>query len=357
MAAGGLLAGLGCRTAVADATRRHHRDGEFVNPHLGPQDRHGFGDFVRWQLGRGRDEAPGVPAEELPDSYEPRIAEPALRRIHRADPGNVQATWIGHAAFLLQHRGLNVLTDPMLSERASPFDFAGPRRLVAPGVTVEQLPPIDLVVLSHNHYDHMDATTIRRLGNGPHYAVPLGNRFWLERWGVAPDNITELDWWGSVDVGELLDGKAGREIRLHCVPAQHFSGRFPLLDANESLWAGWVLETTDAGNLYFAGDTGYAGPIFEEIGDRLGPMALSLIPIGAYRPRWFMRPVHVNPPEAVRIHRDVGSRRSLGMHWGTFDLTDEPLAEPPIYLARAAAEAGLAPGSFDTLPFGGSLRL
>jgi N-acyl-phosphatidylethanolamine-hydrolysing phospholipase D len=173
--------------------------------------------------------------------------------------------------------------------------------------------------------------------------VPLNVRRWFTTRGIR--NVIECDWW---------DTHAEKGMRFHCVPAQHFSGRAPWSDRNKSLWCGWVIDAPE-GRVYFAGDTGY-GPLFREIGARLGPMRLSLIPIGAYSPRWFMRGVHVDPAEAVQIHRDVRSQRSIGMHWGTFRLTSEPPAEPPIYLAHAAAAAGLAAGEFSVLRFGETIH-
>jgi N-acyl-phosphatidylethanolamine-hydrolysing phospholipase D len=205
-------------------------------------------------------------------------------------------------------------------------------------VAIKDLPKIDAVIVSHNHYDHLDSDTVKALGNAPRYFVPPGSKLWLKERGIT--NVQELDWWEWADL---------RGLRFHAVPAQHFTNR-TLFDRNEALWAGWVIETP-VGKIFFSGDTGYA-PLFQEIGKRLGPMRLSFIPIGGYSPRWFMKTMHVDPPEAVRIHQDVRSEQSVGMHWATFKLTDEPLSEPPVYLNKALKEAGISEERFIVMKIG-----
>jgi L-ascorbate metabolism protein UlaG (beta-lactamase superfamily) len=226
----------------------------------------------------------------------------------------------------------------MFSERASPVSLAGPKRLALPGAALKDLPKIDAVIISHNHYDHLDADSVKAIGDGPRYFVPLGFSQWFNSRGI--NNVQELDWWGSAEL---------RGLRFHSVPAQHFSSRTPF-DRNEMLWSGWVIETR-AGKIYFSGCTGYA-PLFQEIGKRLGPMRLSFIPVGGYSPRWFMKAMHVDPPEAVRIHQDVRSEQSVGMHWATFKLTDEHLSEPPVYLRKALKEAGIDENRFSVMNIG-----
>lgn len=261
-----------------------------------------------------------------------------------ANRSQTSVTWIGHASFLVQLDGLNILTDPVLSRRTSPFQWAGPERLAPLGLRFDELPRIDVVLISHNHYDHLDAPFVKRIAarDAPTFVVPLGVKAWFARRGIG--EVVELDWWQSADV---------RGLRVHAVPAQHFSGR-GLHDRNQTLWCGFVYERGGERH-FFAGDTGY-GPDFAEIGRRFAPIDLSMIPIGAYDPRGFMRPVHVDPEEAVRIHQDVGSQLSLAMHWGTFRLTLEPLDEPPQRLAAALDAAGVARDRFRVLQHGETLR-
>jgi len=246
-----------------------------------------------------------------------------------------------HSTFLVQTDGVNILADPIFNDRSSPFPFWGIKRLAAPGIRIEDLPPIHIVLISHNHYDHLDRYTIERLANRPKYLIPLGLARWFKKRNI--DQLTELDWWQSA---------SSLGLRFHSVPVQHFSGRSPF-DRNETLWSGWVVEGK-TGRIFFAGDTGYA-PIFKEIGERFGSMRISLIPIGAYKPRWFMASAHVNPPEAVRIHQDIHSQQSIGCHWGTFKLSDEPVGEPPLYLKKALKEAGIDQNKFLVMKFGETL--
>jgi N-acyl-phosphatidylethanolamine-hydrolysing phospholipase D len=247
----------------------------------------------------------------------------------RLSPG---LTWIGHAAFFVRMDGAAFLTDPMFSVRASPLSFAGPRRLVSPGVPLDALPHADFAVVSHDHYDHADLPSLRALAaRGTRIVVPRGMADVVRAAGAE---AIELRWWEQVEI-------AG--VRVHCVPAQHFSGR-TLADRNRRLWAGWVVEGATR-RFYHAGDTGYF-PGFAEIGARLGPLDLAAIPIGAYLPSAMMRPVHLDPEEAVQAAIDVGAAQVVGMHWGTFDLTDEPLDEPPARFLAEAARRGLGGRAF-----------
>ena len=258
-------------------------------------------------------------------------------------------TWIGHSSFLWQYKGVNIVTDPHLSMRASPVSFAGPKRIVSPAISTDDLPVIDVVIISHNHYDHLDKKTVlaiaeKQKSNPPLFLVPLGMEEWFSDIGIK-EKVVELDWWHSHTIGEWT---------YHAVPVQHWSRR-GLTDTNQVLWAGWVVEAPQK-RMFFAGDTGYSKD-FQDIGERFGGMDLSLIPIGAYAPRWFMKDMHCNPEEAVQIHLDVKSKKSIGMHWGTFlNLTDEPLVEPPIKLREAVKNAKLEKGSFITLKHGETLR-
>ena len=258
--------------------------------------------------------------------------DPAWLKANRSQDS---LTWVGHSTFLLQLGGLNLLTDPHFTGRASPFSFAGPARLAPPGLGFADLPAIDLVLVSHNHYDHLDEQSVRRIARDhaqARFVVPLGLAAWFRARGVS--RVTELDWWQSAELGAA---------RVSAVPVQHFSGR-GLHDRDATLWCGFVVELAGR-RIFFAGDTGYSRD-FADIAARFPPMDLSLLPIGAYDPRWFMGPVHVDPAEAVRIHQDLRSRLSVAMHWGTFRLTAEPLDEPPQLLARALQAAGIAPERF-----------
>lgn len=256
------------------------------------------------------------------------VMDPDWDLIRQPPAAGLTVTWLGHATCLVQVGGLNILTDPMFSERCSPVQFAGPRRLIPLPLVPEDLPEIDYVVISHNHYDHLDVTSVRLLGNSVKWLVPLGNKRWLEKRGIA--NVVELDWWENSD----LDS-GGRAV---CLPAKHFSSRSPW-NQNRSLWASWLLEV-DGKRIYFAGDTGHEQQ-FTQIGREFGPPDLAILPIGAYRPEWFMLPMHLNPEQAVQAHLDLGARQSMGVHWGTFILSDESPEEPPRLFLESAWQNGL----------------
>ena len=316
----------------------HHTPKGFRNLHAHSE--RGFGDFLKWRLGLGPRESPILPPAKIPPDQSTK-AEPEIPRIKNPDPGQIQITWVGHSTFLIQMEGVNILTDPIFNDRSSPFSFGGVKRLVPPGVKFEDLPPIHAVLISHNHYDHLDQHTVERLGDKTKYFVPLGLGQWFKKRKI--ENLIELDWWQNT---------SSLGLKFHSVPIQHFSGR-SLFDRNKTLWSGWIVEG-EIGKIFFAGDTGYF-PVFKEIGERFGPIRVSLIPIGAYMPRWFMKPVHVDPPEAIRIHRDTNSRQSIASHWGTFKLSDEPIEEPPLYLEKALKEANLDKKTFLIMRFGETL--
>jgi N-acyl-phosphatidylethanolamine-hydrolysing phospholipase D len=292
------------------------------------------GGLLRWLLvDRVRHPRPPDPD---PSSF--KLATPAFPT-PRAEAGSLVVTWVGHATFLVQIGGYNVLTDPMWGERASPSAFAGPRRWARPGIALSDLPPIDAVLQSHNHYDHLDDATVRRLARQhprARWLVPLGLAPFLRTRGVR--ELTELDWWEERRAGG---------VTYTCAPAQHFSARAPW-DRNRTLWCSWGI-AAGSRRLYFGGDSGLH-PEFARIGERCGPFDATLLPIGAYEPRWFMRPVHMSPEEAVDAYRELARPRRDGrsptfvaMHWGTFKLTDEPMDEPPRRLRAAWAAAGLDP--------------
>jgi L-ascorbate metabolism protein UlaG (beta-lactamase superfamily) len=251
----------------------------------------------------------------------------------RVTGDTIRVTMIGHASVLLQTQGLNVLIDPVWSERASPVGFAGPRRVNRPGVDLDQLPPLDAVLISHNHYDHMDVATLSKLArrHAPRFITPLGNDVILRRADRAID-AEAYDWGARV----VLSGR----VSIHLLPAFHWSAR-GWNDKRMALWCAFMIETA-GGPIYHIADTGWGnGSLFSDIRERFGPPRLALIPIGAYEPRWFMQANHIDPEEAVRVFQLCGARRALGHHWGTFQLTDEQIDDPPHRLAAALDAAGL----------------
>ena len=274
-------------------------------------------------------------AENWPES----VPNPEHGAIVDAVESGIRATYISHSTVLLQVDGLNILTDPVYSDRASPVSFAGPRRVRAPGITLGELPPIDLILISHNHYDHLDTGTLqailRQQPSQPVVITGLGNGALIKALGFS--DVRELDWDTGADIGG---------VSIHFVECQHRSGR-GLFDQMASLWGSFVLETS-AGRIYFAGDSGYS-PHFKEQGDKWGPFTLALLPIGAYEPRWFMADIHLNPEEAVKAHKELRSEQSLAIHYGIFQLTYEGIDAPLEDLRAALNQQGLDSAAFWTL--------
>ncbi|MDA0765285.1 MAG: MBL fold metallo-hydrolase [Verrucomicrobia bacterium] len=301
--------------------------------------RHGPLQILKWKLGMSRREAPAVPdAPDTPAAWmaveESRLEAPPM--------STWQLTWLGHASWLLQLGGANLLIDPVFSEYCAPVRIPSLRRQQGPGVLPGGLPGIDGVLLTHSHYDHLDLPTLRNLPGNPPLVVPEGHREWLRGKGFG--DVTELAWGDSCALG--------RGLTVHATPAQHFTARTPF-DRDRGHWCGWVVEGGGM-RIYFAGDTGYA-PLFGDIARRHAALDLAVLPIGAYAPRWLMRPIHLDPEEAVRAHLELGPRCSVASHWGTFRLTDEALGEPPIWLARACDAAGVARKDFRVLKVGETL--
>lgn len=300
-----------------------HFDGRrFHNPD--PQ-RQLEGSFLKWQLTRER----GVWREWVD-------APPGPKPPGRVDGGRVRVTFVNHATMLVQLDGVNLLTDPIWSLRCSPLPFAGPKRHRPPGIRFRDLPPIDAVLVSHNHYDHLDIPTLRAL-NAPRILTPLGNGKLMARHGVERAN--ELDWWEESRVGE--------RVKVTLVPAQHFCAR-ALSDRDAALWGGFMI-SGPSGNVYFAGDTGWGGH-FAQIAKRFPNVRVALLPIGAYLPRWFMKPAHVDPAEAVEAAKVLRAQTSIPMHYGTFALGDDGETQPLDDLRLAIAAAGNP--SFRILDFG-----
>lgn len=312
-----------------DQPAHHNPEGGFRNPWASAQ-MHGFRDFLKWSLVERRrnprraDPPPSAFQRQTPDFVVPR-----------ATPDQLTITWVGHTSFLIQLGGLNILLDPVWSARASPVQFAGPRRWVPPAVDFDRLPPVDVVLLSHDHYDHLDSGTIAHLvARYPaiRWHTPLGVGDFLRQRGAR--EITECDWWEETTVGGL---------HLTCLPAQHFSGR-TLGRRNRTLWCGWSLRSSRHA-VFFAGDTALH-PEFEAIGKQSGPFDVAILPIGAYEPRWFMGSVHMNPEDCMKAVAHLTSSQSgkrlivTASHWGTFKLTDEPMDEPPQRMRQVWQAAG-----------------
>ena len=324
-----------------DPAKTHHTPDGFQDPDV-LAGRTTLRDIWDWKREARREGKPHPPGSPTP------VVEPDLERIAGME---TSATFVGHSTVLLRIGGLTVLTDPIFSERASPFSFLGPKRVVPPGIALDRLPSIDVVLISHGHFDHLDRASVRRLhrrfGDRMLFVAPLGVGALLRRWGIT--NVVELDWWQS---------HVCRGLDMTLTPARHWSAR-SFNDRNRMLWGGFAV-FADGFSCYFAGDSGY-GPHFRETRDRLAARErngvlfdLALMPIGAYEPRRIMKEHHMNPNEAVVAHEEIGARRSVAIHWGCFQLTDEALDEPPLRLADARAAAGLADNDFIALPVGGS---
>ena len=322
----------------------HHRPGGgFRNPWVDPAVP-GYGSLLKWLLvHRTTRPRPKDPDPSVFTRLQPSFVHP------RAPASQLTVTWVGHASLLIQLTGLNILTDPMWSERASPAQFAGPRRWVAPGVALDALPPLDVILQSHNHYDHLDDQTVRQLARrhpNAFWVTPLGLAPFVTKRGAAASAVVELDWWQEHRVNSL---------RIAATPAMHFSSR-GIGDRGDTLWCGFALVAEHGRRVYFAGDTGFH-PDFATIGERCGPFDVALLPIGAYEPRWFMRYLHMNPEEAVDAFQMLNARVMVPIHWGTFKLTDEAMDEPPVRARAAWRAAGLPDDHYRQLAHGETLTL
>lgn len=297
-----------------------HFDGKrFYNP-WGVNNNKTFFDVLKWKFNSQAKDWPASP---------PKVSV-SPQWVKEGSPASVHVTYLGHSTLLIQDHDLSILTDPQFSERASPLSFLGPRRFQKVAVDIHNLPQVDIVMISHNHYDHLDLNSLVELNRRfhPKFILPLGNAKVLRREGI--ENIVELDWWQN-------------EGRVQLVPVQHWSAR-GLFDQNEALWGGFVIHLAKK-NIFFAGDTGY-GPHFKMIQERVGPIDLSILPIGAYEPRYFMKEQHMNPHDALQAHLDLQSKQSFAMHFETFRMTDEGYEEPRQSLLQILREKGISNKDF-----------
>lgn len=336
-----------------DGAKPHHTAQGFKNNYSGPVSK-SFLDFLKWQINRIKNDLP--PQAQMSTPVVPADLVFISSNAKAGENMQPAVTWIGHASTLVQASGLNVLTDPVFSQRASLFDSVGPIRTQAPGLGLAQLPRIDVVLISHNHFDHLDVKSVvalsKQVGGSPQFIVPLGIKPWMENLGI--NKVRELDWWESFVVGK---------VEFVFTPVQHWSAR-GIADRSQTLWGGWAVFGTDF-QWYFTGDTGYTKDFIDtkarfsarQSEPKGGGFDLALIAVGAYEPRWFMQEQHINPAEAVQVHLDIGAKRSMGVHWGTFNLTDEPLDQPPKDLAIARAAAHLSDDAFFLLAVGETRKL
>ncbi|MCY1502068.1 hypothetical protein D9M68_361600 [compost metagenome] len=314
---------LGCDAPYRGPDSDHFDGRRFRN--LAPTPHKGLRELLKWQLERPR-QRPWITPPPAP-------ATPLAERVTGDE---LRVTYINHASVLLQLHGLNILTDPLWSQRASPFSFVGPRRHHPPGLSLDQLPPIDLILVSHNHYDHLDLWSLRELARrfpAARVVTGLGNGALIRACGAG--EVIELDWWQALPLGGGLN--------LHGVPVQHWSAR-SRRDTDQTLWLGFVLDSPH-GPVLFPGDSGL-GPEFRLIRERFGPFRFATLPIGAYEPRWFMRDHHMNPDDAVQAHQQLDAQTSMAIHFGTFRLTDEGQFDPPRDLAKALTARGVDPQHF-----------
>lgn len=313
----------------------HYNGKVFLNPWMTSK-QFGFFDFVLMSLEIQKATWPDFVLLKNPEV--PPATENSMDQIHYHV--------VNHSTVIIQMEGLNIITDPILSKRSSPVQWAGPKRVFEAVTNIDNMPNIDVVLISHNHYDHMDVDTILQIDQKfkPLFIVPLGNESFLRKRGIK--NVIELDWWEQHEY---------KKFQFTLTPAQHFSAR-GLFDRNETLWGGFVVMSPLLKKVYFAGDTGYA-PFFKEIRARLGSMDLSFIPIGAYEPRWFMQSMHLNPEDAVQAHLDLESGQSVGIHFGTFQLTAESIDDPPKKLAEALAQKQIDPSLFIAPEFSKNYQL
>ena len=314
-----------------NSSAHHLSDGTYANT-SGVAYESSFNKLLKWSWERR--------SKNL-ETFEFEVEVPNYKEIYENE--NIVITWIGHEYFLYQNKDINVLTDPHFTQRASPLNFAGPKRYMAPGMKIDDLPNIDVVTISHSHYDHLDYKSVKLLSEKFEnilFLVPLGLKKWFESKGIY--NVKELDWWDSFTIKETL---------ITFAPVQHWSAR-GLFDRNETLWGAWHFKNKFHSFIHL-GDTGYTDD-FRVIREKLGPVDLAAIPIGAYEPRWIMEFSHINPEEAVMTFLDLEASKAIGMAWGTFILTDEPVKEPPRELLKELKKSNISNEDFFILKHGES---
>jgi N-acyl-phosphatidylethanolamine-hydrolysing phospholipase D len=331
-----LLAACGSSTGVVfDPEKAHHGDGEFISVKQGS--------FLGHYRMRQREPDP-APLD--PEEIASIVSTADLELIH-SPAEQPRVTWIGHATSLVQYRDINYLTDPHLTSYPFAYEFAVEPRYTEPALSFAQMPAIDFVVISHNHYDALDHRTVDHFGNSVTWFVPLGLRNWFLQRGIKPERVIELDWWQSSQFND--------DVEITLTPAMHWSRR-GIWDTNKSLWGGWAIDIHGF-NSWFAGDTGYHTRYFKDIGERLGPFRLAMIPIGAYAPRYFMESSHIDPAQAIDVHLEVRAQQSLPIHWGTFQLTIEPILEPAQLLVEEMQRRDLPMEQFRPVKIGETLIL
>lgn len=316
-----------------DPTKAHHGDGKFISEKSGS--------FLSWVSMRWKEERP----PEIDYQVLGSIIGDVDRVLIESPSDRPRATWIGHATVLVQYRGINYLTDPHLTQRPFAYDFFVANRFTQPALNFEQMPKIDFIVISHNHFDHLDHRTVDMFANTVTWYVPLGLKYWFLGRGIESDNVIELDWWESHQFNP--------EVKITFTPSVHWSKRAPW-DVNTSLWGSWAVDIAGFKS-WHAGDTGYSDTIFREIGERVGPFRFAMIPIGGYAPRYFMSAAHVDPSQAIDIHRDIRAQQSMPVHWGSFQLTHEPVFEPPELLLQELEQRSIPVKDFKPLKIGDTL--
>jgi L-ascorbate metabolism protein UlaG (beta-lactamase superfamily) len=343
-----------------------HFDGkEFFNPN--GQNSKGLGDVLKWQMS-AREKTPWTAVQNFEFGEKPMLSmdsksqekDPSVSEPNSGNLSDLRVTFVGHSTVLLQFDGWNILTDPVWYDRCSPFQWAGPKRVQPAAIRLEDLPPIDLILQSHNHWDHLDIENLKKIyqKHQPQIVTSLGISQFLKQHGI--EKSVDLDWNQPFLAKKAVYPRSNRdvpteesffsELTITCLPAQHFSGR-GMFDRNATLWSSFMVSSPTSGNIYFGGDSGY-GDFFKKIGAQFGTIRLALIPIGAFKPEWFMSPIHCTPAEAVHIHLDINAEKTLAIHHGTFPLADDGQLEPVVALQKALAEKAISTDDFFVLKEG-----